>query len=70
MFSGEGTRTPIAISVLVRDPSSSKRGEIFFNDIGDYLDQKEKLAKIKSLKSIGGIQDVEGWKRLIPDRRV
>ena len=42
---GEGTRTPIAISVLVRDPSSSKRGEIFFNDIGDYLDQKRNWQK-------------------------
>jgi len=64
---GEGTRTPIAITVLVRNPEAATQGQIYFHDIGDYLDQKEKLAIIRSLKSINGITAKDGWRKITPD---
>lgn len=40
---GQGTRTPIAISILVKNPESSQHGNINFYDIGDYLSREQKL---------------------------
>jgi predicted helicase len=37
---GEGTRTPVAISIFVKNPGATEHGRIFHHDIGDYLDQK------------------------------
>lgn len=51
---GSGSRTPIAITLLVKNPDSkNKTAKIFYHDIGDYLSQQEKLAIIKSFHSIG-----------------
>jgi len=51
---GEGTKTPIAITLLVKNPNEKKeKAEIYYYDIGDYLTRKEKLSKIKDFKSIG-----------------
>ena len=36
---GQGSRAPIAITLLVRNPKAEKRGQIHFHDIGDYLSQ-------------------------------
>lgn len=65
---GQGTRTPIAISVLVKNPSSSEHGRILFHDIGDYLSREEKLAKIVEFKSIAGISNANGWLPITPDK--
>ena len=64
---GEGTRTPIVITILVKNKKSIERGKIYFHDIGDYLDQKQKLAKISELKSITGIQFANKFVPIIPD---
>lgn len=40
---GEGTRTTIAITMLVKNPTSDEHGVIHYHDIGDYLDRDEKL---------------------------
>ena len=58
---GQGTRTPIAISILVKNPEAKTQGQIYFHDIGDYLSREEKLAKIAELKSLQGISNVDGW---------
>ncbi|MEE6684181.1 helicase-related protein [Limosilactobacillus fermentum] len=58
---GQGTRTPVAISILVKD--GSKKHEIYYHDIGDYLTRKQKLALISKFGSISNIQ----WKPVIPD---
>ncbi len=47
---GSGSRTPIAISVLVKD--NSDKHEINYYDIGDYLSRKNKLDILKSYSSI------------------
>lgn len=66
---GEGSRTPIAISVLVKNPDAVEHGRIFFHDIGDYLDQKQKLAIIRDFAEVKGISNADGWERITPDDR-
>ncbi|HZV45274.1 MAG TPA: helicase-related protein, partial [Saprospiraceae bacterium] len=48
---GSGSRTPIAITLLVKNPESKAlKATIRYHDIGDYLSREEKLAKIKEAK--------------------
>ncbi|MDV2453422.1 DEAD/DEAH box helicase [Xanthomonas hortorum] len=63
---GSGSRAPIAISLLVKNPNATQHGRIHFHDIGDYLSREEKLEKIADYVSVAGIT-VEGWKAIIPD---
>ena len=65
---GSGSRTPIAISLLVKNKNAKKHGEIFWHDIDDYLSQKDKLKIINNFKSIKGIENKKGWKRIIPNK--
>jgi len=64
---GEGSRAPVAISVFVKNPEATEHGRIFFREIGDYLDQKQKLAIIRDFGSVKGITGVSGWERILPD---
>uniref|UniRef100_UPI0035CF8055 type ISP restriction/modification enzyme n=2 Tax=unclassified Bartonella TaxID=2645622 RepID=UPI0035CF8055 len=66
---GSGSRAPIAISILVKNPNAQKRGKIRFRDIGDYLNREEKLTIIEKFRSIDGItQNKQGWQIITPDR--
>ncbi|KKZ59267.1 DEAD/DEAH box helicase [Haemophilus haemolyticus] len=65
---GQGTRTPVAISILVKNPNAEKHGQIYFHDIGDYLNREQKLEIIKDFQSINGISAKNGWSRIIPDQ--
>lgn len=58
---GEGTRTPVVITLLVKDGSG--QNEIHYHDIGDYLSRHEKLQIIEETKSIQGID----WLSITPD---
>jgi len=58
---GQGTKTTIAISILVKD--SSNKHELHYHDIGDYLNRKQKFEIISSFDSIENIE----WKTLLPD---
>lgn len=64
---GQGTRTPIAISIFVKNPSKESRGKIFWHDIGDYLNLKEKLDIINNFTSLKGITEKNIWKVIEPD---
>lgn len=64
---GQGTRTPIAISILVKNLEAQQQGQIYFHDIGDYLSREEKLDKIAEFKSLQGITNVDGWMEVTPD---
>lgn len=65
---GGGSRSPIAITLLVKNPAAAEHGQIHFHDIGDYLTREEKLEKISQLVSIKNISDVNGWKQIVPDQ--
>lgn len=58
---GSGSRTPVAISILVKDGSESH--ELHYHDIGDYLSQKEKLRIIEEFEDISTID----WQTILPD---
>ncbi|MBJ9624443.1 DEAD/DEAH box helicase [Burkholderia multivorans] len=64
---GGGSRAPIAISVLVKSPHASQQGQIYIHDIGDYLSREEKLEKIRTFRSIEGIEQTGGWRPVTPD---
>ena len=50
---GSGSRTPIAITILVKKPKASdETARIYYHDIGDYLSREEKLRIIRNMGDI------------------
>jgi predicted helicase len=64
---GSGSRAPIAISILVKNPQSEEHGKIYFHDIGDYLSREQKLEIVSEFGSISGITRKQVWQALEPD---
>ena len=63
---GQGSRAPVAITILVRNPNAEHTGcRILYRNIGDYLKREEKLAIVAKAGSIAGIKD---WQEITPDR--
>ena len=63
---GQGSRAPVAITILVRNPAAAHEGcRILYRDIGDYLRREEKLAILREAGSIAGVED---WLEIAPDR--
>lgn len=60
---GSGSRTPVAITILVKLPSAEYMGNLQYYDIGDYLDRSEKLSIIAGLKSMSSVD----WKSITPN---
>ncbi|EFG32385.2 hypothetical protein HMPREF9017_01287 [Parascardovia denticolens F0305] len=60
---GSGSRAPIAIALLVKNPRSSERGAIHYFSVGEYKTQEQKLASLVSFRE----HDPE-WITLSPDR--
>ena len=65
---GMGSRAPIAISLLVKNPNAAKHGQIFFHNIGDYLSREDKLEKVSTFVSIAAITEARGWQTIEPDQ--
>ncbi|WP_346316864.1 type ISP restriction/modification enzyme [Chitinophaga sp. YIM B06452] len=54
---GSGSRTPISITLLVKNPDvKGEKAAIFYRDIGDYLNREEKLRIVNDLKTITNSQ--------------
>jgi predicted helicase len=62
---GSGSRTPIAITVLVKNPKHQGPAEIFYHDIGDYLSRDAKLALIAERHDIFNADMI--WERIFPN---
>lgn len=63
---GSGSRTPIAITLLVRNPKNAgTKATIYYRDIGDYLNREEKLKIIKEYKSLS--TEEVNWQVLEPN---
>lgn len=60
---GQGSRTLIAITCLVKNSHRTKDNFIHYSDIGDYLSREEKLNKIHKLGNISNIK----WEKIKPD---
>ncbi|UNF37695.1 DEAD/DEAH box helicase family protein [Bartonella krasnovii] len=65
---GSGSRAPIAISILVKNPESQQRGKIYFHAMEDYFTREKKLKTIKGFGSIDGITRENNWQIITPDR--
>ena len=65
---GGGSRAPIAISILVKNPETTEHGKIYFHDIGDYLSREAKLGIVSEYASIDGITQSTGWVKITPDQ--
>jgi predicted helicase len=64
---GLGSRTPISITLLVKNPEvKNEKAIIKYHDIGDYLGQKEKLNIISDFSSISNPE--MKWKTLKPNK--
>lgn len=53
---GSGSRTPVAITLLVKNPERKGDCQLYYHDIGDYLSREEKLSIVAEAKSIAGIE--------------
>lgn len=63
---GGGSRTPIAITLLVKNPAvKNEKAAIHYHDIGDYLSREEKLEIIKKFGSIAS--SAMPWQTLSSD---
>lgn len=61
---GSGSRTPIAITLLIKTPkASTEKAAIHYYDIGDYLSREDKL---KILNEFGSISSID-WQTLTPN---
>lgn len=64
---GGGSRAPIAIAILAKNPEATQRGQILFHDIGNYLSREDKLKIVADFGSISGITARGGWTKIIPN---
>jgi predicted helicase len=64
---GQGSRTPVAVTLMVKNPTAAEQGKIYFHDIGDYLTREQKLAMTARFGSIGGVTRSRGWQDVVPD---
>lgn len=60
----QGSRAGVALLILVKDKSKPGQAEIYYHDIGDYLNREEKLARLKAYRDIRGVE----WKLIVPNK--
>ena len=62
----QGSRAPVAITILVKNPSASKDDcRIRYGDIGDRLKKEDKLTTLREAASISGFRN---WETINPDK--
>ncbi|MHB1756822.1 MAG: DEAD/DEAH box helicase [Leptospirillum sp.] len=62
---GSGSRTPVAITLFIKDPKETGACRVFYRDIGDYLSREEKLRIVRESDSIKN--DKIEWERITPN---
>lgn len=60
---GSGSRTPVAITCLIKNKNRMQDNFIHYYDIGDYLSREQKLTIIKKYGNINNMK----WKKITPD---
>ncbi len=61
---GSGSRAPIAITLLVKNPANAGQHALYYHDIGDYLSREDKLKIISEFASYRNID----WRKLRPNQ--
>ena len=67
VFGGE-TKTGIAITVLVKDPTHLSTAEVFYAEAEDYATRQEKLDQIGAYGSIEGISRADAFHSITPNQ--
>lgn len=64
---GEGTRTPVTITLLVKKEEQTGKATIHYAELGDYTNRQEKLDNVSTNRSIlgSGLK----WETLSPDEK-
>ena len=62
-----GSRTGVAITVLVKDPSHSGTAEVFYAEAEDYATRQEKLDQIAAYGSIEGVSGADAFRSITPN---
>ena len=65
---GSGSRTGVAITVLVKDPTHSGTAEIFYTEAEDYATRQEKLNQISAYGSIAGLSGADAFRSITPNQ--
>lgn len=60
---GSGSRTPVAITLLVKRRSTSGSARIHYHDVGDYLSREQKLEIVATFGSYSHV----AWQEIIPN---
>ena len=60
---GQGSRTPVAVTMLVKKKNGDRTGRIHYHDVGDYKTREEKLALIREAAVDGDVS----WATVEPD---
>ena len=61
---GQGTRTPVATCIFVKNPDRPEHGVIHYHDIGDYLTRENKLEQLQAFAE--GRKEIP-WRTIEPD---
>ena len=62
---GSGSRTPITITFLVKNPAKQGKATIHYHDIGDYLTREQKLKMVRDFHSISNVE----WQNIEPNEK-
>ena len=65
---GSGSRTGVAITVLIKDPTHTGTAEVFYAEAEDYATRQEKLNQISAYESIGGISGADAFRSITPNQ--
>ena len=65
---GSGSRTGVAITVLVKDPTHSGTAAIFYAEAEDYATRQEKLDQIRAYGSIEGVSGADAFRSITPNQ--
>ncbi|WP_274967723.1 type ISP restriction/modification enzyme [Succinimonas amylolytica] len=61
---GEGSRAPVAIVFLIKNPQAQEKGKIYFHTVADYLTREQKLKEVSDYASISSME----WEEIVPDK--
>ncbi len=61
---GQGSRTPVAVTLLVKHQVKEHSGRIHYHNVGDYLSREDKLSIIGDAAISGEVE----WQSITPDK--
>ncbi len=62
---GSGSRTPITITFLVKNPTNKGKAKVYYHDIGDYLTREQKLKMLNDFRSLSCVE----WNLIEPNEK-